>query len=507
MKRLNLIMSICVIGLIVCFMSCKKSDEFLTQINPNSVTPDSYWKTESDVDKWLISAYSSLMFGEGASAGNFTRFFAWASVYRSDEYDTHFSNAWGQANADFTLDATNQVVMVLWHSFYTTIYRANEAIEHIPLMTNLTDQKRDELLGEAEFLRGFSYFYLINFWQKIPLITTVPVSQADLYPSQAEREVVWQQIFTDLTNATSRLSTLRTRDALNLGRATWGTAIGHLAKAYLYHGDWQKSADLFKELIDSEIYDLVSNYRDNGNDLNENNIESLFEAQCNDAISTNYSTWRSRDGGPPKYAASQGVVEPWLVKTFLEEKTLDGEIDPRAYATLIFPDPKSTLYGGLTYEEAYGTLDPNAPAYWKKYRNVETRANDNNGLASGINIRIMRFADVLLMHAEAENEAKGPTEAAQISFNRVRARANMAPVDPNISKDDFRTKIRRERVLELSDEENRWMDLKRWGILEERFKNPEVLSGKLFNISRNEYYPIPAVDMQTNKNLVQYADY
>jgi hypothetical protein len=303
------------------------------------------------------------------------------------------------------------------------------------------------------------------------------------------------------------LSTLKVRDAANLGRATWGAAIGHLGKAYLYHGDWQKAASEFKELIDANIYNLVPNYRDNGNDLRENNIESIFEAQCNDAVSPNYSTWRSRDGGPANYAASHGKVEPWLVKTFLEEKTVDGKVDPRAYATLIFPDPESTLYGGLTYLQAYKTLDPSAPAYWKKYRNTETRANDADGFKSGVNIRIMRFADVLLMYAEAENEANGPTISAKTAFNRVRARANVASIDPNISKENFRAKIRRERVLELSGEENRWMDLKRWGILEERFKNPEVLSGKLFNKNKHEYYPIPATDMQTNKNLVQYADY
>ena len=252
---------------------------------------------------------------------------------------------------------------------------------------------------------------------------------------------------------------------------------------------------------------MVENYRDNCNDLNENNIESLFEAQCNHLIDPAYSTWRSRDCGPALYAANQGVVEPWLVQTFLEEKTLDGKVDPRAYATLIFPDSLCTLYGGLTYEEAYDTIYPEAPSYWKKYKNVEIAANDLDGFASSINIRIIKFADVLLMHAEAENEANGPTATAQASFNRVRARANMAAVSETISKDDFRTAIRRERVLELSAEENRWMDLKRWGILEERFQDPSVLSGENFDINKHEYYPIPYLEMIANPNLVQYADY
>ncbi|MFY0653997.1 MAG: RagB/SusD family nutrient uptake outer membrane protein [Cyclobacteriaceae bacterium] len=507
MKKINIYTRRLVLGLAVVLLSCENSDEFLTRVNPNTITPDSFWQTEDDVDKWLTAAYSTFVFGDGASNANFARFFAWASVYRSDEYRSNFGNPWGQANAEFTLDATNPVVRVLWRSFYRTIFRANNVIEQVPLMESLNDQKKNELIGEAEFLRGLSYFYLVNLWESVPLITNVPVSEEEFFPSQASRDQVWAQVITDLTNAKSHLNAVRTRDGADLGRATWGAAIGHLGKAYLYLGQWQNAADEFSELIASNIYDLVPNFRDNCNDLNENNIESIFEAQINDAVSTSYSTWRSRDGGPRIFAANHGVVEPWLVQTFLEETTLGDEVDPRAHATLIFPHPDNTLYGGITYEEAYGTLASDAPAYWKKYRNVETRANDNNGFQSGINIRLMRLGDVLLMHAEAENEANGPTALAQASFNRVRDRADMAAVNTAISKDDFRTAIRRERVLELSGEENRWMDLNRWGILEARFNDPMVLSGQNFNIAKHQYYPIPASEIENNPSLDQYADY
>ena len=136
-----------------------------------------------------------------------------------------------------------------------------------------------------------------------------------------------------------------------------------------------------------------------------------------------------------------------------------------------------------------------------------TRPNDTDGNQSGINLRIMRLADVLLMHAEAENEASGPTPEAQASYNRVRARANMADVDANISQDDFRTIIRRERVLELSSKDVRWMDPKIWGILEERFNDPTVLSGQSFDINRHKFYPIPGSELLDNPNLHQYSDY
>ena len=504
------------INIILCLLmllfSCENTDDFLTEINPNSVSPDAYWNSENDAVTWLTAAYSSLVYSKSAanaegSNGNFNRFFAWASVYRSDEYRSNFGNPWGQANAEFTLDASNPVVQVLWDSFYVTIFRANTAIEQIPLIESIDEQTKNELLGEAQFLRGISYFYLINFWESIPLITSPAVDTEDFTPGQAPRADVWAQVITDLTDAKNNLQTIPTRDDAELGRATWGAAIGHLAKAYLYQEDWANAALEFRELIDSGIYDLVPNYRDNCNSLNENNIESIFEAQCDFEVSVFYTSWRARDGGPANFAANQGVVEPWLVNTFREEPTIDGDVDPRAQATLIFPHPDNILYGGITYEEAYGTLDPDAPAYWKKYRNTEIFANDSNGRQSSINDRIMKFGDVLLMYAEAENEANGPTADAQGAINRVRARARMAEVSASLSQDEFRTAVRRERVLELSGEDNRWMDLKRWGILEERFNDPNILSGKQFNISRHEYYPIPVTEIQANPNLVQYADY
>lgn len=497
-----------IISIVLLLASCESSDNFLTEINPNTVTPESFWQNESDAEKWVISCYSALIYAKGPSwQASFPRFFAWATVNRSDEYRTDFPFDWAMANAEFTLDATNPLVGFLWDPFWMAIYRSNVAIQKIPEVPGISDEKRKELMGEAQFIRGVSYFYLINLWYKVPLITTPPIDDSEFYPPTVERDLVWQQIIEDLTDAKANLSAVRTRDASQHGRATWGAAVGHLGKAYLYLEDWSTAASEFKELIDSDIYDLVADYNDNCNDLNENNIESIFEAQSDDRISPDFSSWRGRDGGPKDFASNDGFVEPWLVRTFLEERTIGGEIDPRAFATLIFPHPESTLYGGLTYEEAYGTLDPGAPAYWRKYRNVDTRPNDTDGFQSGINDRIMRFADVLLMYAEAENEANGPTPAAQAAFNRVRDRVNMSNVDPAISKDNFREVIRRERVLELSAEDNRWMDLKRWGILEERFNDPEVLSGKLFDINRHEYYPIPQSDILTNPNLEQYANY
>ena len=508
MKKIKLYSTQVIIVLALILVSCEKSVDFLTEINPNTVTDEVFWKTESDFDKWVVGTYSALQYGQGQShRASFNRFFAWASVNRSDEFFEDTGDDWAISHSKFTYDATNIAFPPLWDAFWMPIFRANKLIDNISDVPDLDEAKQKEYLGEAQFLRGFSYFYLINLWNKIPLITVPIVDENDFYPLSVERDVVWQQIISDLTAATTNLSAVKTRDESSYGRATWGAAVAQLGKAYLYLGEWQKAADEFKKIIDSEVYDLVSDYNDNCNDFNENNIESIFEAQSNYTIHRFYSSWRGRDGGPFNYSNYSGYVEPWLVKTFLEEKTIDGKVDPRAFATLIFPNPESTLYGGLTYEEAYGTLDPDAHSYWRKYRNVDTQANDFNGFPSSVNDRIIRFADVLLMYAEAENEENGPTTTAQAAFNRVRDRANMSNVDPNISKDDFRKVIRRERVLELSGEDNRWLDLKRWGILEERFNDPDVLSGEFFEINRHEYYPIPQTEIDLNPSLEQYSNF
>ena len=507
MNKVKLNIKLGVMLLLVLLVSCESSDDFLTEINPNTNTPDSFWNNGDEAERWINACYSGVAYGQGASwQANFPRWFQLATVLRSDEYFTQIGDATIMGATDFTLDANNLWVKWIWDAFWIGISRSNEAIKQISIMENISDDQRKELLGEAQFIRGFSYFYLINFWNKVPHTIVPPSGENEYTPATAERDVIWDQIVEDFTNAKANLAHIKVRDSKTLGRATWGTVTGHLGKVYLFQQEWSKAASEFQELIDSEIYDLVTDYNDNCNDVNENNIESIFEIQCDYTVDQNFSSWRGRDAGPKTYAGSWGYVEPWLLKTFLEEKTIDDKIDPRAFATLIFPHPESTLYG-MTYEEAYGTLDPDAEIYWRKYRNCDTKANDNNGFQSSINDRIMRFADVLLMYAEADNEANGPTTAALASINRVRARANMAPIAENINQADFRNAIRKERVLELSAEDNRWMDLKRWGILEDRFSNDEVLSGKRFNMNRHEYWPIPQSDILTNPNLEQYSDY
>ncbi len=486
----------------VLLSACQKSDEFLSLTNPNTITPETYWVSEENANKWIMSIYSALAYTDQGAQQNFGRFFAWASMMRSDEYYTNFANIWGMQNAHFQMDGTNLLVDAIWNSLYKAVFRANVAIRELPNMTNISETARKHYLGEAEFLRGFSYFYLVNLWERVPLVTVPAESEADYFPFQADPADVWQQVITDFAQAKAKLPV--SWDAANLGRATRGAATGHLGKAHLFLKHWDEAEKEFDEIIQSQVYDLTDNYNDNCNDQHENNIESLFEFQFNDLLGQNFSTWRSRDAGPRAFAGDLGEVEPWLLAEFLKESTVDGDIDPRAYATLIFNDPNSTLYGGVTYQQAYGPTFNKI--YWRKYRNVDTKPNDLSGFQSGINIRMMRFADVLLMHAEAENEERGPTPEALASINRVRERASMAPLAIT-DKDELRTAIRRERVLELSGEENRWLDLLRWDMLAERFASPEVMSGDLFIVGQHEYYPIPTSEIYTNPNLDQNPGY
>ena len=134
--------------------------------------------------------------------------------------------------------------------------------------------------------------------------------------------------------------------------------------------------------------------------------------------------------------------------------------------------------------------------------------NDDGSAAPGmtshaVNKKIIRYADVLLMYAEAENEANGPTTAAHDAINKVRARATMADLDASLTKDQFREKVRREHI-ELTLEDLRQIDLMRWGQYPQRIlDNPEFRNGNLFYVQGREYFPIPQVEVDTNPNIKQ----
>jgi tetratricopeptide (TPR) repeat protein len=496
-------------------------DDKLDLANPNTQTTGTFWSEQGHVIAGTDAIYTAFI-----TDGTYMRMFPALTDGRGDDFqgDSPWPDLVQVAN--FTILQTSGPVRWMWEAHYQAVYRANQVLHYAPDI-EMDENLKNRLMGQAHFLRGLAYFNLANTYNIIPIVTELPENESDYYPESNTEEEIWNQIFSDFSNAKDMLpvsyNDVSGSDNGQIGRATKGAATGMLGKAYLYRQQWQKAADEFDELINGStfqgVYGLMENYRDNFKPFNENNRESLFEIQFADPNTvggTNYNyggepnanwkqvssighTYTMEGFGYSDFLPSQGLFEE-----FKKEKTVDGDYDPRLLETIAF-------YEEGVSEIAYG--QPWVPDAWKifpkKYTHngIEGFSNENDGVEnSGINYRIIRFADILLMYAEAFNELNQTSQSYQY-IQRVRDRANLpelATVKPNMTQQEMREQIYHERYLELAIESQRIHDIIRWGWLyndenlaELQARDPE------FNTWRpgHEYLPIPQEDLDSNPNL------
>ncbi|TXG38642.1 RagB/SusD family nutrient uptake outer membrane protein [Seonamhaeicola maritimus] len=522
MKKINIKISITALFLlgVVGIVNINCSDDVLNQTNPNKLSPDTFWQTEGDAEKGVIGAYSPF-----THIWYYTRFEIFASDYR-DDLINGFNTSERTAAGYFSATSDSNAARWVWQAMYQGVARANEVLRHVPEI-EMDASYRDNIVGEAYFIRAFNYFNLLNSWRNIPLIT-VPSAEVDLFTVvQAAPEEVWAQIESDLQMAKSMLPASWSSD--QLGRATSGAAAGYLGKAYLYQGKWAEAKAEFQSVMTSGTYQLMDDYAHNFTEEFENNAESLWEIQLvadgltgwgADAPNRGKGAGYQPDLAPKGYTNQNGMrINDWALNLFLDEQTINGEIDPRAYTTLFWDTDETTDYEGktlasrtyenATYDEAYPAGDGNI--YANKFLDWEfnghAHSQDQGGWhGAGNNLRLLRYADVLLMFAEAEFNLNGSTSAALDAINQVRARADM-PAHASITMQD----IEDERIKELSFERSRYFDLLRWGRVKSRIvDNPDLKSesaGTAAYKPGREYIAIPQNDVDRNPNLNQNPGY
>ncbi|QRR00691.1 RagB/SusD family nutrient uptake outer membrane protein [Dyadobacter sandarakinus] len=493
-------------------VNCSKDDLNLT--NPNALSTASFWKTADDAEKGLVACYGPLTTtqGWGRMLG------AILTIHRGDDANA-FSWPAVSDPGTFTVVPTDGRVGEGWGELNAIVARTNSVLAYVPTI-DMDEAQKKRILGEAYFLRALAHFYLLNMWGNIPLILQPVEEVNDLFVEQAPQAEVWASIISDSKAAQASLP--ETVDAANVGRATWGAATAMLGKAYLFTKDWTNAAAEFKKIIDKpNLYRLVSNYQDNFLTATNNNAESIWELQYESNVNASWGTSGTPNVGrgqayepdiaPPAYSSQGSIsVNRWVFDLFMKQKTKDGKIDPRAYATMIWNYP-----GAKIYQDNFKTKMTGADTnrIWdRKYLNFDRESSlvPGSWWYASNNRRMIRLADVLLMYAEARNEASGPDATAYDAINRVRARANMPDITPGLSKDAFRAAVRDERVLELALEGDRVFDLLRWGTMAEVFtKHPEYRSnsGGKFIPNKNEYLPIPFNDVSANPKLKQNPGY
>lgn len=376
-----------------------------------------------------------------------------------------------------------------WQYSYDAINRANIAIDRIERMDGavIEESLKNRLIREAKFLRAWNYFNLVRWFGPVPLVLqeTTSLGQENLNVSNASEEDIYQQVIEDLTEAEN----LPGPGELEPGRATAGAAKTLLIKVYLNRKDWQSAVDKSRELIGLEWYALFEDFADVFNVASKNGREHIFSIQFNgDPALTNGLSWFSLpfefngeyvDAPHPE----GGLYESYATHDVRRDLTLSRQ--------LVHPATKDTIpLQYLTYVKFFDPASPSAPQLSAK------------------NIPLLRYADVLLMYAEALNELNGPTEEAYTYLDQVRARAKINLLQENVpvlSKEQFRDSVFLERRKELALEYHRWFDLARRGT--EIYVKTLQAAGKTNAAPRHVHFPIPQRELNLNPQLRQHPDW
>jgi hypothetical protein len=394
---------------------------------------------------------------------------------------------------NFTVTATDGQIADFWGGRYLDINLCNQVLDNIPAIP-MNEALKARYLAEAKFARAYSYFRLVRAFGDVPLRLTVAKDAAEFNIPRTPKDQVWAAIEQDLTDAAAVLPT--SYSGPDEGRATKGAALALHAKVAMYQGKWNDVLTLTNQVMGLG-YTLFPDYYQLFRIANENSSESIFEIQAA-LIPGNSSASNSQFSQVQGVRGSEGGGWGFNVPTQdLADFYETG--DPRRNATIIFR-------GEITPEGDAIPASGDNPMYnQKSYVPFSLWVS---GFTEGCqqNIRVIRYADVLLMNAEANNEL-GNTNAAKASLELVRARARGGNVGvlPEITTNDqatLRTAIWNERRAELAMEFDRYFDVIRQG------RGLQVFGSKGWKANKNEVWPVPQneIDLSTGV-LVQNPGY
>lgn len=470
--------------IVLCATSC--GDDFLFQPPRAALTVGSFPATSNDAVLAVNGAYNILRAWQ-INTGGFPLL-----DFMADDVVKGSSPGDGTAVApydNFTHTAEEGGLERWYKTEYEAIRRTNLVINEVPNI-DMDEDLKSRLIAEARFLRAYFYADLVRGFGAVPMVTEIN-APVDLERTPVET-ILEEIIYPDLENAIANLPERSGYGPEDLGRATKGAARGLLARVKLFYGAFNEVEQLTKAIIDSDEYQLMDDYSDIFTAENEHNVESIFEvgaipetfanggSQFANTLGVRGSPNRGWGFGRPAYRwiAEMEVnedprLEPSVI--FLNEE-LDGVVISGDGAT---PD---TIYDGseIIEIEAYNQK------VW--YPGTDTRT------AFGHNKRILRYSDVLLMHAEALNENGKSTEALGF-LNQVRNRAGV-PEYTTTSQSELRDLIMDERKYELALEGLRFWDLV-------RTDRAEAVLGPLgFIKGKNELLPIPQSEIDISQGRI-----
>lgn len=469
---------------------------------------DFFFTTEDQAQRALIAAYGAIAYQYSTDNAN------WFNQWMIGDIVSDDAEKGGESPADigdleqlreFRANAQNTIIGPQYQVPYIGIHRANLVIQNVADTMKLThaampsDSERTELIAEAKFLRAWSYFILVKSFGDLPLDTVAFTS--DQLIAQDECQVrtpkaqVWVQIEKDLSEAAAVLP--EASSVVDFGRATKGAANALLVKAYIYQGKFSQAEPLANAIITSGQYMLEPKFENAF--IIENSPESVFEIQYTE---DDADSWNNTNQGEA-VSVFQGMRDSTYFTGWgfdCPTANLDSAFEPgdkRRKATIIHEG--DTLYPGTPAQQIIKSLSSpthmNAKKYLLQYEgDVPDMTNAPN------NWRAIRYAEVLLFHAEAANE-NGNSGAAVASLNKVRVRAGLAAIPAGLSKDSLRTVIYHERRVELALEGHRFWDVVRQG------RGQAVFGPMGFHTGINEVFAIPQIEIDVCGKISQNHGY
>ncbi|HTN00064.1 MAG TPA: RagB/SusD family nutrient uptake outer membrane protein [Pedobacter sp.] len=456
-------------------------------------------------DTFLFAAYDALRAYNYVSDG-----FMVVTSIRSDDADKGSTPTDGGADVigmDNFPALTNGRVNSLWTEYYTMINRCNTIIDQVRNNPEIiaTAEMKDQAEAEARFLRAYSYFVLVRAYGRVPKIDKVLAVTSNIPQSPASE--IYTFIESDLQYAAAHLPI--SWEKKFIGRSTKGAANGILAKVYLYQQKWGQAMSTANMVMTSGQYDLSTSYNNIFGEAGENSKESIFEIQgtasatVQTANGIQYASVQGTRGNNVEWNRGWGWNSP---SAALEAAYEPG--DPRKERTILYSSTSETKRYTVYGQEAplYPTVVPNLKYNHKVLAHPSYIAMYNTRGSWWMNVRILRYADVVLMYAEAANEVGGTanTTSALEALNSVRARArgtntNVLPNITTTNQIELRNAIRRERRVELAMEHERFFDIVRWGIDQEAM----IAAGKTnYNPNRDRLLPIPQQQIDLSKNVL-----
>ena len=501
---------------------CSCSYDQLNIENPNNLPLDNFWSSEEDIQKGLIATYAALQL-DGLFGGA-------SSTQHPVRSDTGRPNNWN-ANAiglsKLAFNENSDIVKKRWRDCYIGIFRANQVLANLYTI-DLSEQTRTQIEAEARFLRGFFYYSLYRGYNggSVIIHTTPPQSSEDFYKSPSPANEVFNLIKSDLEFAYTNLPQ-QYENSQDLGRATWGAATAMLGKLHINAHNYDLAKMKFKEILDSNLYSLTANIGDNFDAEHEMNSESIFEVAFSTELSQGTSgsaadgplgseaTSRARTLATVEGGGYRTIMPSYYMTMLFKKDTMDitnpinsnrtgvANYSIRASMSIaIANDDNTTLYQNPS--NLGGAYNNNEASYLKKFQNW-TLLRESDQSISGINERVIRLADVMLLYAECLLQTGGAYTEALDLINEIRYRAGVVLLEP-VDYDNSSTMehiMWTERPLELMFEghDTRWEDLTRWDKVQEQYDRLALKSYVL--VSKNLYEFDPAIHNEENK-LIEF---